>query len=353
MVKLVEYKGGNGGHGFEVDVDVTNLPARAEALEELSRSAGGVHARAKRIPPELVAQALRNEPFEDYPRAIYACKRVCDQGGEARNRFNQSYRHTAEAFLRRMFHSLTFIPEISFDIENYSEQKEQKALDVTGVKFEHGGQLRAQVRSLSESYIGFRALRTVFRNAAQRDCFDMETVVSLRYLPELLMAAPVWFITYRRGFISASAVEYFCNLGASDQFAYLFQIYNHQLRSFDQFYSRDVMPVPILDLVTQVRQLFDYLVIATPYHDFAAREWTKAERQRWTHNIDPFLLGFLGQIPEYMFFLGRWSGTGMFPLIDDMIADTIQHITTNKDYWLSLVETVRTKRTIIGKSGNG
>lgn len=290
-----------------------------------------MHARAKRVPPELVAQALKNEPFEDYPRAIYACKRVCDQGGEARSRFNQSYQQAVEAFLRRTFHSLTFMPEISFDIQNYSEQKEQKALAVTEVKFERGGQLRGQVRALSESYIGFCALRTVFRNAAQRECFDMETVVPSRYPPELLMAAPVWFITSRRGPVSSSEVDYFCNLGVSDQFAYLFQIYNHQARSFDEFNSRNVMPVPILDLVTQVRQLFDYLVIATPYHDIAAREWTKAERQRWVNNIDPFLFGFLAQIPEYMFFLGRWSGTGMSRLIGDMIADTIQHISTNKE----------------------
>jgi hypothetical protein len=32
MVMLVEYKGGNGGHGFDVDIDVTNLPSRREAL---------------------------------------------------------------------------------------------------------------------------------------------------------------------------------------------------------------------------------------------------------------------------------------------------------------------------------
>jgi hypothetical protein len=305
MVMLVKYKSGNGEQGFDLDIDISNLPARREALEELSRPAAGVHARAKRVPPEMIAQALNNEPFEDYPRAIYACRRVCDQGGGARNRFNQSYRQAAEEFLRRTFHSLTFIPEISFDIDNVSEENERKALHKTQVKFEHEARLRGQVSSLEETYCGLRALRTVFGIAAQKDSFNIETVVPSRYLPELLMAAPVWFATSKRGgSVSDFDTRYFCDLGASDQFAYLFQLYNRELRNFEQFQGRDVMPLPILQLVSQVRQFFDYLVIATLYHDLASREWLEGPDERWTRNIDPFLFGFLRQIPDLMFF---WS----------------------------------------------
>lgn len=72
------------------------------------------------------------------------------------------------------------------------------------------------------------------------------------------------------------------------------------------------MPLPLVKLVGQVKGLFDYLVIATPYHDLAASEWGDA---RWTRQIDPFLLGVLKQVLELMFCLGRWSGTGLFPLI--------------------------------------
>jgi len=32
-----------------------------------------------------------------------------------------------------------------------------------------------------------------------------------------------------------------------------------------------------------------------------------------------------------MFVLGRWSGTGLFPLFCDMVADTMDHIETNRD----------------------
>jgi hypothetical protein len=70
MVMLVEYKGGSGGHSFDVDIDEADLPSRGEAVGELSKPVTGIHARAKRIPPEMTAQALDNEPFEDYPRAV-------------------------------------------------------------------------------------------------------------------------------------------------------------------------------------------------------------------------------------------------------------------------------------------
>jgi hypothetical protein len=339
---LVEYKGGNGGQGFDVDVDVTNLPSRREAVGELSRPAAGLHARAKRVPPEMIAQALNNEPFEDYPRA-YACRRVCDQGGEARNRFNQSYRQAAEGFLRRTFHSLTYIPEISFDIERVSEENEQKALHAVKLSFQYKVGMDRQVSSLEEAYRGIRALRTVFGNTGQAGSFNMETVVPSRYLPELLMAAPVWFISTNRPRVPLLDVRYFCDLVASDRFAYLFQLYNYKPRSFREFGGRDIMPVPIMHLVEKIKEFFDYLVIATPYHDMASEEWRIWERSsaravggRWIRNIDPFLFGFLKQIPELMFFIGRWSGTGLFPLVSDMIADTIDHIGKHKDLLVNI-----------------
>ena len=37
-----------------------------------------------------------------------------------------------------------------------------------------------------------------------------------------------------------------------------------------------------------------------------------------------------------MFFLGRWSGTGLFPLVVDMIADTMDHIRKNKDLLINI-----------------
>jgi hypothetical protein len=82
---------------------------------------------------------------------------------------------------------------------------------------------------------------------------------------------------------------------------------------FKEFSGRDIMPLYIVDLIKQVRHLFDYLVIATPYHDIASKEWSQMEFH-WVRNVDPFLLGFVKQVPELVFFLGRWSGRALFPI---------------------------------------
>ena len=326
MVMLLTYGGVRGSHDFNLDIDVTNLPLRREALEEVCRPVPGVHGRAKHIAPEMVAKALDNEPFEDYTRMDYAWKRMCDEKGEAKERFNQSYRKAVENFLRRTYHSLTFIPEISFDIEKISEVDERKAIEAAR-KSLNDAYVMGQGYALEEAYTGLCALRTVFANSGRHEYFSIETVISSRYVPELLVIAPVWFIASKRGNTNRELGEYFCDLCATDQFAYLFQMYNRDSRLFDQFEGRDIMPLPISELVGKVKNLFDFLVIATPYHDIVSSEWGDAH---WTRNIDPFLFGFLRQVPEVMFFLGRWSGTGLFPLIGDMIADTIGHIKKNK-----------------------
>jgi hypothetical protein len=41
------------------------------------------------------------------------------------------------------------------------------------------------------------------------------------------------------------------------------------------------------------------------------------------------MVGFLRGLP-HMFVLGRWSGTGIFPLLLDCIADTAGHLKLNK-----------------------
>lgn len=64
----------------------------------------------------------------------------------------------------------------------------------------------------------------------------------------------------------------------------------------------------------------------TPYHDVASREWSDPN---WLRNIDPIMIGFIQGLPQ-MFVLGRWSGTGIFPLLLDCIADTANFIRLNK-----------------------
>ena len=324
---------GDSGPGFGLDLDAVDLPARREALVALSRPVTGVHDRAKRLPPALVAQAFANEPFEDHPRTVWAYRRLCETGGEAKERFENSYRQGTASFLRRIFPSLTLIPGISFEIGQVAKRPERRAFDKALARY-RAADLEGQAGQLTEAFDGLRALRMLFGSSTgPGDCCRLETIVPARYLPELLVAAPVWFIEAKgqpvregRG-AHNPAVRYFCDLGRTDQFAYLFQLYNNRPRSFAEFSGPDIMPLPLVRLVGQVKGLFDYLVIATPYHDLAAAEWGNSF---WERHTDPFLFGFIKQVPELMFCLGRWSGTGLFPLIGEMMADTLDHLRQNR-----------------------
>ena len=86
------------------------------------------------------------------------------------------------------------------------------------------------------------------------------------------------------------------------------------------------MPPNLVRIMRQAKELFDYVVIMTPYHDTASKEWSDPN---WLRNIDPIMVGFLKGLP-HMFVLGRWSGTGVFPMLLDCIADTSNHLRLNK-----------------------
>jgi hypothetical protein len=326
MTAVVEFKRGKTVSGFDLSADAADVPSGAVAFEMLSRPVAGVDHRVKRVSAESLQRACRNMPFEDFPRAVYGWKRVFEGEGKDREEISESYWQAVENFLRRTFHSLMFIPEISFDVRDISEKTERKAFNVAIARY-RAAKMAGQAALLKELYDGLCALRIVLRNINQSSL--LETVIPVRFVPELLLVAPVWFIEckgkgeYENIEFERGVIRYFCDLGVTDQFAYLFQIYNSRLRNFQEFSGRDIMPLYIVELIRQVRGLFDYLVIATPYHDIASHEWGE---MRWVRNVDPFLLGFVRQVPELVFFLGRWSGRALFPRIGDMIADTIEHL---------------------------
>lgn len=145
MGTVVRYAGA-GGVGFAID-DAA-LPGRAEALEKLSEPVGSVQGAA-------VRQAFSNDPFEDYPRVIVGYKRLFE--GEERDKAcaGAAYNQAVEGFLRRTFHSLTFVPEISFDTTNISESAERKALNSALVRY-RSAKMERQARLLKNTYDGLR-----------------------------------------------------------------------------------------------------------------------------------------------------------------------------------------------------
>src|SRR5512144_1138137 len=121
MTAVVKYLGGKRGSGFGLSVAAADVPFQTEALRLLSKPVGGVHPQAKRVSADALLRVDCNKPFEDFPRAVYGWKHVFDGEGEDNEEISESYL-VVENFLRRTFHSLMFIPEISFDVRDISER---------------------------------------------------------------------------------------------------------------------------------------------------------------------------------------------------------------------------------------
>jgi hypothetical protein len=163
-------------------------------------------------------------------------------------------------------------------------------------------------------------------------CSQFRTPMLLhkKFLPELFVACPVWFVS-GKGVEDTSSdndprpgeeVKFFSDLVGTKNFAWLYQIYNRRTRTIESFKGKDIMPLHISKLIPKLKEKFDYLVIATPYHDIASKEWADPE---WQRNIDPYLLGFK-EGSDYIVVIDRWSGTGFLPLLNEMIADTMNHL---------------------------
>lgn len=280
------------------------------------------HKTAKAIDTEQVKKALENQPF-----AEVVLEKI--QQKESKNLAS-----LAENFLQENFAMLTEL-DISYSVTDEIDLAAEREVVKKGQAIYKGQGLDGMVASLATEYKNFCGVRECFKLMHQNNILSAETVISNYYLPDLLVTAPVWFVGSKEGLSDNRrsedpspdhAVKFFCNQVNSKEFAWLYQIYNRRTRPLSAFSGRDIMPLKIVELLDKAKKVFDYIVIATPYHDIASKEWTDPQ---WLRNIDPFLIGFQKDLP-FMFFLGRWSGTGLFPLMCDMIADTINHLRINK-----------------------
>ena len=160
--------------------------------------------------------------------------------------------------------------------------------------------MEGQVVSVEEEYTHFSGIRKAFIMMHQSGILSVETVIPIRYLPDLLVTAPVWFVHSKNNDLSDltdevdphpdHAIKFFCDQVGTKEFAWLYQIYNRRTRPFKSFKGRDIVPLPLMDIMEQAKHVFDYTVIATPYHDIASREWVDPA---WLLSIDPFLFGFM------------------------------------------------------------
>jgi hypothetical protein len=187
----------------------------------------------------------------------------------------------------------------------------------------------------------FKSTRSAIRFAHEEGLVRPDTIVPIRYLPDLFMAVPVWFYYAGQDVLPAIAetgrvddprvhpwTRYFCDLFPRDQrWADTFQLYNRRMRSLKDYAGEgfDVIPPFIARRLKWAVKAFDFVVIATPYHDLAARDWRDLE---WLRSIDPYVLGFKKGIP-YFFILARFSDSGTFPLYHQLVGDAIEFLKVN------------------------
>ena len=299
-----------------------NKETRAAALMKISERSI-YHLGAKEIDPEQVRLAAENEPFA---QMLGIHKKAQEISGQKIISF-------AENFLKGTFACLASVG-VYYSIGADVNKDAEKATIEEAVRAYRANGLDGQIESLREEYTKFLGIRDAFMLMNASGLLNAESIVPIRYLPDLLVAAPVWFVSARERLEDLTdqndpkpdnAVKFFCDAVGTKEFAWLYQIYNRRTRPLKNFSGRDIVPLPIMKIIESVRDKFDYLVIATPYHDIASREWVDPQ---WLRNLDPFLFGFVKDLP-FMFLLGRWSGTGLFPLLCDMIADTIDHLRLN------------------------
>jgi hypothetical protein len=121
-----------------------------------------------------------------------------------------------------------------------------------------------------------------------------------------------------------STTRYFCDLFPSQNWSNLFQLFNRRARNLSH-YKGDVIPPNVSRRIREAVQLFDYVVIMTPYHDVAGQDWQDAA---WIRSIDPYVVGFKKGVP-FFFILARFSDSGTFPIFTEMVADTVKYLRNN------------------------
>jgi hypothetical protein len=92
-------------------------------------------------------------------------------------------------------------------------------------------------------------------------------------------------------------------------------------------YAGDLIPPSVLRRVREMLPHFDHVVIMTPYHDVAGKDWQRFSTLR---NPDPYIIGVKAGIP-YFFILARFSDSGTFPAQHELIADTMKFLKDNLD----------------------
>ncbi len=273
----------------------------------------------KPIAPEAVEQVINNRPMPLVPRT--------------RGENTESAAEITRRLMQRLFPQFAAINEDGADMADEAfDMVIKQAID------DHKALgMQDQATHMLKLAGTYKGLRTLLRS--EEDLLRPETLIPMQYLPDLFMAVPVWYFwaddTTRREVATLERatdplvhpnLTYFCDQVPNDRWVDTFLMYNRRMRTLPD-YKGDLIPPRIVARMRKMAGLFDYLVIMTPYHDVAGKDWQDVQ---WLRSIDPYVVGFSKGVP-LMFVLGRFSDSGTFPLYSELVADTIAFLRTNID----------------------
>lgn len=206
---------------------------------------------------------------------------------------------------------------------------------VAGYKRLH---LDQEIGVLEEQVRRFKSERKTLKFIWDQNLVRPDTIIPIEQFPDMFMAAPVFYLWASeqqeieissawedRDPMPNEAVRFFCELFKSQTWYDTFQLWNRRTRSFRQ-YKGEVIPPHIRRVMSEAITQFDHVVIATPYHDQAGKDW---EDLKWLRAIDPWVYGFKKDFP-WFFILGHYSDAGSLLHHDVLTADTIAFLRANK-----------------------
>ncbi len=196
-----------------------------------------------------------------------------------------------------------------------------------------------QVGILENEAAHFLSFRKALVIMKREKLIRKDAIIPMEFLPDFFAAVPVWFHfgsdeehrlatngDQRGALLVPPRIRAFCSIFPNQNWVDMLLMFNRRPRTH-QMYAGDQIPLSVLRRVREMLPHFDHVVIMTPYHDVAGRDWQRLSTLR---NPDPYIIGVKVGVP-YFFILARFSDSGTFPAHHELIADTMKFLDNNKD----------------------
>jgi len=281
------------------------------------------HADMKDVPVETVEKVILNQPMPSVPR-----RSDLPTNEEGRKRL-------VEEFLAHLFPNMANF-NADYRVIESSDEEFNQLVDEAEESYKALGMLQ-EIEVMHSEIERFKKMRGALALMLRDNLIRPDAVIPMKYLPDLFMAVPVWYHWVDSSIQDVfdatwnindpgihERITYFCDLFRNQVWCDTFQLFNRRVRTLRQ-YRGELIPPAVARRMREASGLFDHLIIATPYHDEAGRDWQDIE---WLRAIDPYVLGFKNGIP-FFFVLARFSDSGTFPLFNELIADTMEFLKTN------------------------